>query len=561
MKFKFYKILAALACIGLLSCEKDFLDINDDPNNPLDVSMDLLLPSAQLDMAGALGTNGGGLSATTITYMHQWVQRGNTINDYAIQGSDFGVTAPWLILYTRTLADLEIIIEKGTALEAYPYVGIAQIMKAYSYSLMVDTWGDVPFSQAHEEGNLLPEYDKGEVIYPQLFELLNIGIENLEKESPYTVGNDDLFYGGDAELWIKFANSVKLKMYNQIRKVQNVSAEVTALLNEGNLISEGSEDFQMEYGVGTGPDNRNPGYVQEWNEGIANYHISPYFYETLANLNTFNHRNYGGDINVEDPRIPYYFFNQIDEVSPDNSPENPCSYCFGYIDRASGDFVTVVPELDGTGMVSIYNFSFDIDPNEGYDQGASKTVSGLYPLGGEFDDGNGGEASFDSGNPQVPQRLLNYYAIKFIEAELYLEGVAVGDHRAAFEEGVRAAFDKVNDIASSVGAPLISSEDVDDYVEAVLDDYDSDDATGKLEHIMTQKWIASFGWGVDMYTDFRRTGFPVLHDGNTDNISFTIRSREFPHSFPWPTANLSTNGNAPSQKVVTSDDAKPFWMN
>ena len=62
MKSKFYKILAVLACVTLLSCEKDFLDINDDPNNPLDVSLELLLPSAQLDLAGTLGTNGGGLS-------------------------------------------------------------------------------------------------------------------------------------------------------------------------------------------------------------------------------------------------------------------------------------------------------------------------------------------------------------------------------------------------------------------------------------------------------------------------------------------------------------------
>ncbi len=561
MKSKFNKILAALVCIGLLSCEKDFLDINDDPNNPLDVSLELLLPSAQLDLAGALGTSGGGLSTNTVTYMHQWVQRRNTQNDYAIQGGDFGVTAPWLILYTRALADTEIIIQKGTTQEAFPYLGIAQIMKAYAYSLMVDTWGDVPFSQAHKADVLLPAYDKGEDIYPQLFELLDAGIENLEKESLFEVGQDDLFYGGDTDLWIKFANSVKLKMYNQIRKVQNVSAEVNALLAEGNLISEGSEDFQMAYGVSAGPDNRNPGYVQEWNAGVANYHISPFFYETMANLNTFNHRNYGGDIDIVDPRIPYYFYNQLSEVSPDESPENPCSYCFGYISLASGDFVTVVPELEGTGMVSIYNFSLNIDPNEGFDQGASKTVCGLYPLGGEFDDGRGGEASFDSGNPQVPQRLLNYYAIKFIEAELYLTGAASGDHRVAFEEGIRAAFDKVNEIADGVGAPSMAPADIDEYVDAVLDDYDSDNETGKLEHIMTQKWIASFGFGVDMYTDYRRTGFPVLHDGNTDNLSFTIRSREFPHSFPWPTANLSVNGNAPPQKNVTSDDAKPFWMN
>ena len=212
-------------------------------------------------------------------------------------------------------------------------------------------------------------------------------------------------------------------------------------------------------------------------------------------------------------------------------------------------------------MVSIYSFSLNIDPNEGYDQGASQTVSGLYPLGGEYDDGEGGPSSFDRGNPQVPQRLLTHYALKFIEAELYLTNVVAGDPRAALEEAIWASFSKVNEIAGSVGSPLIEDADIADYVDAVLADYDADDDAGKLEHIMTQKWIASFGWGADLYTDYRRTGFPVLHDANTDDLSFTIRNREFPNSFPWPTANLQVNGNAPAQKNVTSEDAKPFWMN
>ncbi len=561
MKTKFYKIVAAFLCVGMLSCESDFLDINEDPNNPTDVSLELLLPSAQLDFAGTMGTNGGGLSYITTVYMSQWVERRNTTNDYAIQGADFGNTAPWLVLYTRALADMEIIIKKANELEAYPYLGISQIMKAYAYSIMVDIWADVPFSEAHKPDILLPVYDKGEDIYPQLFSLLDEGIENMEKESVFQVGVEDVFYGGDADLWIKFANSVKLKLYNQIREVQDVSAEVTALLNDGNLISDGSEDFEMAYGTSAGPDNRNPGYAQEWNAGGSNYQISPFFYETMANLNTFNHRNYGGDLDIEDPRIPYYFYNQIAEVSEDDSPVNPCSYCYGYVDAASGNFVTMVPELQGTGVVAIYPFSLGIDPNEGYDQGAAQTVSGLYPLGGEFDDGEGGASSFAIGNPQVPQRILTYYALKFVEAELYLTGVASGDARAALEEAIWASFQKVNQIADNVDSPLIEDSDIEEYVEAVLADYDTDDENGKLEHIITQKWIASFGFGPDMFTDYRRTGFPVLHDANTDNLSFTIRNREFPNSFPWPTANLQVNSNAPAQKLVTSPEAKPFWMN
>lgn len=559
MKLKFNKFLFALATVSVMSCS-DFLDINEDPNNPVDASLELLLPSTQLDMAGGLGTAAGGLSQITMSYMHYTVQRSSGQNDYAIQGVDFGVTAPWLTLYTRALADLETVIAKSQEQEAYPYLGIAQIMKAYIYSILVDIYGDVPFSEAHKAPEiLLPKYDNDEEIYPQLFALLDEGIANLEAESIFSVGEEDLIYGGDADLWIKFANTLKLKMYTQLREVQDVSTEVAALLEDAALISDASEDFELSYGTSVGPDNRNPGYVQEWSPGTANYYVSPYLYETMANLNTFGHRNYGAEIDERDPRIPYYFYNQIGTVSDAASPENPCTYCYGYNDPNTNTFVVKVPELEGTGMVSIFPFSLNIDPNEGFGQGSSQTVLGLYPLGGKYDDEEGGASNFN-GNPQVQQRMLTYYAVKFLEAELYQTNVVPGDARAAFEDAMYASFDKVNEIAADVSAPEIAEEEIVEYVDAVLAAFDAADDEGKLEHIMTQKWIASFGWGVDPYTDYRRTGYPVLYDANTDNLNYTIRTKEFPFAFPWPTANLQVNSNAPNQKTVTSPEAKPFWM-
>src|SRR5690606_21254857 len=108
---------------------------------------------------------------------------------------------------------------------------------------------------------------------------------------------------------------------------------------------------------------------------------------------------------------------------------------------------------------------------------------------------------------------------------------------------------------------IISDVAIDTYVDAVLAAYDAEvTSDGRLEHIMTQKWIASLGFAVDVYTDYRRTGFPVLHDGNTDNLGTTVRTRDYPNSFPWVTTNLSLNTNAPTQKNVVSDAAKPFWM-
>jgi hypothetical protein len=562
MKLRYVKILILTAGFNMLACDS-FLNINEDPNNPTSARLNQLLPSTQVDIAGALGFSTGGLSQITSSYMHQTVQRGFNINDYGITGDDFGVITPWNLLYTFALQDMEIIIKDGTTSGALHYVGVAQITKAYLYSIMVDVWGDVPFSEANKAPAVTnPKYDLGQDIYPQLFDLLDAGMANLEASSTLSPGPDDLFYGGDLDLWRKFAKTVKLKMYNQIRLVENVTAEVDALLADDDMINNAAEDFQFDYNSGISPDNRNPAYVVEWGPGTAGYYISPYFYETMANLNTFNHRDYGNDIGVRDPRIPYYFYNQIAEIDAGNTPENACTYCYGY-DDGNGNFIVSVPELAGTGMLSIHAFSFNIDPFEGFDQGSSQTLCGLYPLGGKFDDGNGGAANLN-GNPGIPQRILTHYAKKYIEAELYLTGAASGGQaaaRAAFNDALVASFAKVNQLASSVGAPVISNANRNTYINAVLAAYDAASTAGKLEHIITQKWIASFGWGVDSYTDFRRTGFPVLYDGDADNIVVTDRTRDFPFSFPWTSPNLQVNSSAPAQKIVTSPDAKPFWMN
>ena len=201
-------------------------------------------------------------------------------------------------------------------------------------------------------------------------------------------------------------------------------------------------------------------------------------------------------------------------------------------------------------------FSYNIDPNEGFDQSSSQTLVGLYPVGGRYDFGTGGPANFN-GVGDVPQRILTYFQLKYIEAELALTGVSNGDARALFLEAMNSSFDKVNEVAANAGVPLLSQPEIDNYTSSVLALYDTANNEGKLEHILTQKWIASFGYSVDVYNDYRRTGYPILHDGNTDDLDVTVRTREYALSFPWVTTNLDVNPNAPSQKTVNT--YRIFW--
>ena len=558
MKLTYKYISLAVIPLMLLftvSCD-DFLDINDDPNNPLEVPVGQLLPSIQVDISGALGTSSGGLTQYTSTYMHHITQRGTDANDYGFAGGDFGVITPWNVFYSRALKDNEDMIDQAREIDAYAYMAIGFIQKAYSFSILVDLYGDVPYSEAFQgSDNLNPAYDQGEAIYPQLYALLDSAIllvDQIEAGtilSSFTPSVEDLIYAGNMRSWRSAAKTIKLKMLmnESALNAGGVSAEIQALITEGDLITA-DIDFELDHGNTVSPDDRNPGWVQEYGSGNPNYYVSPYLFEIMANINTFGHNGY--DIGIPDPRLPYYMFNQLPPGSGDGDAENPCSYC---------------PSRSGTSFLSIWAFSFNIDPNEGFDQALSQTVLGLYYYGGAYDDGSGtgGIGIGQSlGYPQAPQRFITEADRYFMEAELALLGISTGDARVALEAGTRSAFAKVNEYASGAGAPSIADSTIDQYVTAMLADYDAGTTDRQWEHIATQKWLAGFGTGVDLFTDFRRRGgnFPILHDGNTDNLATTVRTRSFPNAYPWPTGSLDLNSSAPRQKDIISQEAKPFWM-
>ena len=532
-----YPIAMVSVLLMLIGCE-DWLDINDDPNNPTTVPVSQLLTSVEIDLAGSMGSSIGGLSGYTSNSVHQMFQRGNTHQFYDLQGTDFEVNTPWNIMYSRLLTGVREIIALGTENEGdedWHYIGIVQIMKAYTFSVLVDIWGDVPFEEANQGAELrMPSYESGQSIYPELFQLIDEGIANLQKTSRLSPGTDDIIYQGDLDKWTKFAKTLKLKMYNQVRLVQDVSDEVGALLGDESLLIGPDDDFEFPYGASLAPMNRNPGYQQEYTPGGSYFYINPYFYEILMGQNSFFPVEGNPYEGIVDSRVPYYFYNQL---APGQDAENPTAY-------RNGDFV------------SVYMFSYNIDPNEGFDQASSQTVAGLYPLGGRYDDGKGGIASFN-GAGDTPQRMLTYFSRLYTQAELALTGVTSQNAAQLLEDAIQASYDKVNEVASKAGAPSIEQTVIDEYISEVMALYDASDTDGKLRHIMTQKWIASYGFAVDAYTDYRRTGYPLLHNGNTDNLDITVQTRDYPVSFPWKSTDLAVNQNAPTQKNITL--FKVFW--
>jgi hypothetical protein len=484
------------------SCEKNFLDINPDPNNPATASEAALLPSAQISYAFAFA---GEYDRIAGSLVQQIVNQ--RYDRYAIPVSE--ASNAWQFdIFGGALTDLALIISQGTQNGNWHYVGIAKLQKAYVFSMMVDLYGDLPYSEATLGAEkIYPVYEDDAAIYDKIFLLIDEALADLDKTSAFSPNTTDLIYSqGTSANWIanslpkwkKMGNTLKLKLYNQIRMADpnRAKTEINNLLSAGNLISAEAEDFQFAFGTSVAPDNRHPNYQSDYeNAGRENY-MSNYMNALLDTLN--------------DPRIPYYFYNQ-DE---------------GFFGRQPGD------------------------GNPAGNDANSRTVYGLYAVGGKYDNGVPGVVNTASGLGNAPLRMLTNYMRLFITAEAQLTlNNDVAAARAALEEGIRAALAKVSNYAVASSAPAIAAASRDAYVAEQLAEFDAAATlAARLNVIMTQKYIAQFGNGTETYNDYRRTGLPVLSTPPAPLGAFPLRLLYDIQEFGGP--------NPPTQPDIT---VPVFW--
>jgi hypothetical protein len=140
------------------------------------------------------------------------------------------------------------------------YSGIAKIAQAFMFSIAVDAWGDIPFSEALQfDKNVAPKYDKSGDVYTGLFLLIDEGIADLNQTtSLLTPAADDLIYGGNLTRWIRFANSLKLRMLIKYYPTNSSFADtqIAALLASSPLfISSNAEQFQCAFEATTNRQN------------------------------------------------------------------------------------------------------------------------------------------------------------------------------------------------------------------------------------------------------------------------------------------------------------------
>lgn len=238
------------ALVATMGCKKNWLDVNTNPNSAADASPELVLPTV-LNVAAAR-------QITAYTFLSGWMGQWAVSGSYAPSNNDFSTYKQttdfggglWASIYDN-LEDIAYVEQKGIDQKKSFYEGAAKIMKAYEFQQLVDMFNNVPYTDALKgTTNILPKYDNAQDIYDSLMAGLDAAIVLMKRSDAVSTPASDILFGGDAGNWVKFANTLRLRILLRQSERADRSAYIQA-----HLASIAAEDFlDVEAGV-------NPGYV------------------------------------------------------------------------------------------------------------------------------------------------------------------------------------------------------------------------------------------------------------------------------------------------------------
>lgn len=233
MKKIFFASLLLLG-LALTSCD-DYLDINQDPNSPSEENMtpDMMLPAAELNLCHSYGDFLRTVSGYFTQHFAHCFGTSNYLDYSQFTMSAVRSSSTYTQLNTRVLNNLKTIRELASADEDWGTYLAATTLRVFTYQVLVDCYGEVPYSQALDLNNLTPGYDEGQDIYDGILAELDEALAKANASDQ--VATSILFPGGTADNWIKFANALKLRILTRESGVKDVNALIGALIAEGNF--------------------------------------------------------------------------------------------------------------------------------------------------------------------------------------------------------------------------------------------------------------------------------------------------------------------------------------
>lgn len=209
--------IVAVVMLSLMACTKDISRFNEQTKSPDAVPASTLFSNAVKGVTDGLTSTNVGVNVFRLVVQH-WTTTTYTDEpnyDFSTRNIPQGW---WTRMYRDVLLDLKeakrIIEADNTVVDATRknQVAMADIMQVYTYSVLVNTFGNVPYTEALDYNKTTPKYDDAKTIYDDLFTRLNADIAALSPSGAGFPAAADIIYGGSVSSWIKFANTLKFRL-------------------------------------------------------------------------------------------------------------------------------------------------------------------------------------------------------------------------------------------------------------------------------------------------------------------------------------------------------------
>jgi hypothetical protein len=424
--------------------------------------------------------------------------------------------------------------------ENEPFIqGILLVLKSFMFSHITDKWGDVPYTDALEgrTGVFFPTFDPQKVVYDGMLADLDAAITLIEGASNLSEPKFDLIYAGDKVKWVKFANSLKIRLlvrsYEAYKKagVDN-GPKLNAIVSSGKYFTSIS-------------DNASYGYI-----GSANYNSWPMGYYNDNSKNELTRRKPSTTFinalkSLKDPRLTGWIAPAlIPWANASATTEITDRYGYKYTVKSQNISEDVKGDADEYPVSELY-----VGMPIGYGEGNPTRFGGTTPAAGAYD--NFRTSSFGALFWQDKHALLKMSLLQACEVNLNLaeaaqKGWISGSAKTFYDKGVTLNMERwaipASEISAYLADPLVNLN-----------------GTNNLEKIATQKWFALFTVGIESYFEYRRTKLPSIIKAAVP----TSLGNPFPERYRYPTAEKDNNTEKYSEAVARQGEdvqATKIWL-
>jgi hypothetical protein len=415
----------------------------------------------------------------------------------------------WTPIYTEAVPQLKTLLDQTDKASAEN--ALAKIMWVYTFHRVTDYYGPIPYFKAGEPAKSVP-YDAQDKIYDDFFKKLTEAVTVLNgKKSDKPYGNFDLIYKGDVNKWIKFANSLRLRLALRISKVDAARAKTEAeAAYAAGVLTDVTDDALMVKST-AGDDFNGLSGISVWNE----FRMSASMESVLKGY--------------EDPRIGIYY--------------QPASATGTYEGLRNG--------------LSPAELGIAANSNDNNSNVGERWVRG--------------KGSAWSGQNTNPQDIMHAAESYFLRAEGALNGWSMGGTaKELYEKGIEISMKQwgITDaakVSAYIASPKTPIAPGDQQASPALSNIPvawGATIAQQREQIGTQKWLAIYPDGIEAWAEFRRTRFPKLYAPvNSENPD--VPKGSFIRRIPFIDLEKATNADAVKAAVplLGGDDkaSTPLW--